>query len=594
MPRKRKKPTEYQTQLRQTRRCASRHVVKYEADLSETDKRHVFADADQERRFGNGLPAVMHKRLEQLFRTRHYRGLLGCYGRLSDKAKPLRALENPSPAQAKRLAELEKRLGSVKAELTDMQKQYKVTWDDCHAEELRLNKFYDVCSVMAHTKAQSVWQGVEKVLFSNGRKLSFAKKGKLPAMQAKQINRCIVLSVEDGKLVFRYRGIRIPLKDYSGDRFLSEEAEAMLQYLTQPEVMDRKAVDAHNAQKPIPDLYRPCYAAFICKTIRGKLRVYVHVAVEGHPKPKKDRFGQPRHMYGKGRVGCDIGTQTIAYTSDSEVGLENLAERGSSIRKNERKERLLYRALDRSRRDSNPDNYDKETGMIVPGPKTWKKSNRYRRRVREHQEASRIAAENRKYAIRERVNHMRVLGDVFITEPANAAKLQKKAKPDPVPAKTNAASVTKTDAAPAGKADAATQANPSGKKKRRKRFGKSIKNRCPGFFQAQVKQRFEQTGGTYVVVPSRYRASQYDHTADAYIPKKLSDRMYHLKDKTLVQRDWYSSFLLYCAQGDYAKIDRKRCLKSFSGQYAKEQAMVDAIARSGKRIINSGIKPLAV
>jgi len=28
-------------------------------------------------------------------------------------------------------------------------------------------------------------------------------------------------------------------------------------------------------------------------------------------------------------------------------------------------------------------------------------------------------------------------------------------------------------------------------------------------------------------VPSDYRASQYDHTADDYIKKKLSDRMYH-------------------------------------------------------------------
>ena len=47
-------------------------------------------------------------------------------------------------------------------------------------------------------------------------------------------------------------------------------------------------------------------------------------------------------------------------------------------------------------------------------------------------------------------------------------------------------------------------------------------------------------------VPSDYRASQYDHTADDYIKKKLTDRMYHLVDGTLVQRDWYSSFLLYC------------------------------------------------
>ena len=33
-------------------------------------------------------------------------------------------------------------------------------------------------------------------------------------------------------------------------------------------------------------------------------------------------------------------------------------------------------------------------------------------------------------------------------------------------------------------------------------------------------------------------------TADDYIKKKLSDRLYKLHDGTEVQRDWYSSYLL--------------------------------------------------
>ena len=27
--------------------------------------------------------------------------------------------------------------------------------------------------------------------------------------------------------------------------------------------------------------------------------------------------GNPRHKYGKGMIGADIGTQTVAYTSDT-------------------------------------------------------------------------------------------------------------------------------------------------------------------------------------------------------------------------------------------------------------------------------------
>ncbi len=59
--------------------------------------------------------------------------------------------------------------------------------------------------------------------------------------------------------------------------------------------------------------------------------------------------------------------------------------------------------------------------------------------------------------------------------------------------------------------------------KRKKRFGRSIKNRCPGYLQAKAKQLFESTGGMYVEVPILYRASQYDHTSDTYIPKKFTD-----------------------------------------------------------------------
>ena len=66
-----------------------------------------------------------------------------------------------------------------------------------------------------------------------------------------------------------------------------------------------------------------------------------------------------------------------------------------------------------------------------------------------------------------------------MTEPKNAKKLQKKAKTG----------------------------------KRKKRFGRSIKNRCPGYFQSQAKRKFR----IYVEVPNDYKASQYDHTSDTYI-----------------------------------------------------------------------------
>ena len=50
----------------------------------------------------------------------------------------------------------------------------------------------------------------------------------------------------------------------------------------------------------------------------------MHVIIEGAAKSKYDTNGNSKHRLGRGSIGCDIGTQTIAYTSDTEVGIKNL------------------------------------------------------------------------------------------------------------------------------------------------------------------------------------------------------------------------------------------------------------------------------
>ena len=96
--------------------------------------------------------------------------------------------------------------------------------------------------------------------------------------------------------------------------------------------------------------------------------------------------------------------------------------------------------------------------------------------------------------------------------------------------------------------------------------------------------------GTYIEVPNDYRASQYDHTADDYIKKKLSDRMYHLADGTLVQQEWYSSFLLYCYDYVTKNIDSDRCISEFEKCYSKEEALIKRIKTNRIKVLNSGIK----
>jgi hypothetical protein len=66
--------------------------------------------------------------------------------------------------------------------------------------------------------------------------------------------------------------------------------------------------------------------------------------------------------------------------------------------------------------------------------------------------------------------------------------------------------------------------------------------------------------------------------------------MFKLKDGTLVQRDWYSSFLLYCYDNRTRDIDKNKCLAEFQKQYDKEKALIAGIKADKIRILNSGIK----
>lgn len=530
---------EYNKLLKQFHKFSDRHILVVETDMSSSDIQKVVFLSDRIRKAGNELVGLMRKNYDQLMRTKKYRKLRKLYGSTEDKKKR-KILAN---------------------QLNEMQKQFHVTWDFCRTSMIPIGKKYGIDAVFALTKAEDIWRGMEKCLYGKGETLHFSKYGELPCIRAKQINRGIPMYVKDNKLQFKLGksvfGIQIK------DRFQTDEVNAVLSYLAEPEITDRKAIQTFQEEAYCIDTYRPCYATLVPKLIRGRYRVYLHLTMEGKAKPKYDKYGNRKHKLGKGMIGADIGTQTVAYTSETEVGLKNLAERGNSIQKSERLEKLYYRAMDRSRRATNPDNYN-DDGTIKKNRKIWKYSNHYKKLKAKHFELCRINAVNRQLAINEDANHLRSLGDIFVTEPKNASKLMKRAKE--------------------------TTVNTKGRFHKKKRFGKSIKNRCPSGFQTAVEKKFKVSGGTYIEVPINYRASQYDHTEDEYIKKKLSDRIYHLTDGTLVQRDWYSSFLLYCYDCKTQNIDKMKCVAEFENCYNKEKALIEWIKANKLKILNSGIK----
>ena len=432
---------------------------------------------------------------------------------------------------------------------------------------LEIKNKYKLVSIFALTKAEDVWRGVEKCLYGNGQNLHFKKRGEWSSIRAKQANRGIVVKLKDvggqPTLVFNMGQIKFSIKIKKNDLFTEAELEAIYNYFLHAEEIDKQAFELYKKEEKTSDTFRPCFVSLSFKEIRGKVHVWVHITLEGRAKPKLRKDGQPKHTCGQGTIGCDIGTQSIAYTSAGEVGLKNLAERGTSIKKREAWEAELLRRMDESRRAKNPENYNTD-GTIRKGKKLWKKSKHYKELQKKYKNVSRIAAENRHLAINEEVNRLRSLGDVFITEPQNAKALQKRAQKTTINPKT-------------------------GRYNRKKRFGKSIKNRCPGYFQAKVKAKFQSTGGLYIEVAKNFRASQYDHTCNEYIKKELSDRMFNLSDGIRVQRDWYSSFLLYCAVMTGDHINKRKCKKEFQQFYNKYLALENYIKSNHINVMNSGI-----
>ena len=271
------------------------------------------------------------------------------------------------------------------------------------------------------------------------------------------------------------------------------------------------------------------YWQLIRKEINGRHNYYLQAVMDG-VAPGVGLEG------GRGSVGIDIGTSTIAVSSEVQTELEELFpdkkrfERASEIAR-------LNRSLDRKRRATNPDNYN-EDGTIKKGKKIWNHSSRYKKDLTKLSELKRKEALSRKLAHRTLAKKIVSYGDRFVVEEMNFAGLAKRAKETKVNEKT-------------------------GKFQSKKRFGSTIGYRAPGLLVAFIKERAEREGKVFIEADTRsVKASQLDHTTGEYIKVSLSARTKTV-DNFKVQRDLYSAFLLQHVKDDKKTVDLELCSKNF-------------------------------
>ncbi|MCG5102070.1 hypothetical protein [Oceanobacillus alkalisoli] len=121
---------------------------------------------------------------------------------------------------------------------------------------------------------------------------------------------------------------------------------------------------------------RTKYVRVITREIRGEVRYFAQLVQEGFPPDKSWKKNRIVSGDETKRVGLDVGTSTLAISSEKNVELHELAPECVADNKKLRK---IERAMDRSKRATNPNNYNKD-GTLKRGVKlAWHFSKRYLR-----------------------------------------------------------------------------------------------------------------------------------------------------------------------------------------------------------------------
>jgi hypothetical protein len=556
---KREQKTDTEKCLKKIRDSLPRHVCEVELSVLPWQEWELTRMGEQLRLIRNTVLGQALKRYRQMTRTKEHERLFKQFRNLCEQIEKTK--------DPKKLQELTHSKKEISKQLEQLRNKHEVTFEYIrkYGEYLRKNKFSLPDAVTVLSICEMVWHSIEGLLYRGSKKVHFYKASEMTTFQGKQAERCIILKPKPEGFVVKFNNMEMPVILKEKDLYTKETFAYISGYMNNSDKIDAKNILRYQSGLPLIPTYRICNNRIIHRDIRGKTRYYLQIVLEGDPVIKRKKDGSFRHTYGIGRVAGDIGVQSLAVVTKDLVILKNFAERSENTFAYEHKIYLLQRYLDRSRRAANPQNYDKK-GQIKKGKKTWILTNRYKRAVVRLRELHRKASASRKHAHNEDINFLRSLGDELIIEDMNIKGLQKKAKSVTINEKT-------------------------GRCNRRKRFGKSIGRRSPGYFIKQGGYKFVSTGGAFGEVNTwTFKASQYDHVLGDTNKKLLSQRWHILPDGTKIQRDLYSAFLLYCSNDDLTGPNKKLCDEFFEQFLKLHNQCIEEIIRNRKVVMNSGIK----
>ena len=437
----------------------------------------------------------------------------------------------------------------------DLRTQFGVSEYSIHAFMSPIRKHFGnrVNSAVAQKTATRAWNAFEKKMYGKAKTVHFVRKGEMNSFEGKS-----------NATGWRYKNRQIEVNGQSFGLIIQPKDIYLLEALHL--IDNEQTFDYKNSSGESKIVsYRVKYVQIVRKYIRNQNTYYAHLVCAGYPPTKKDKNGKMRHAIGKGSVGLDIGTSSLAVASETAVFLKNLGEDIKRIDEAERNIKLLARAMDRSKRAMNPNNYN-ENGTVRNGKKTWTFSNRYKKLRDKHRSLHRRLAVLRKLSHQRMANGLLALGDEFYIEEMNFRSLQKRAKKTEISEKTR-------------------------KHKKKKRFGKTIAHRAPALFVNTLAGKVKSCGGNFTKVDTwSFKASQYDHTTDECVKKELKERWHCFSDGTKVQRDLYSAFLLMNANPNGKNTNRALCENTYQMFKQQHDVEIERLEQLQVVTLNSGIR----
>ncbi|GIO17503.1 hypothetical protein J18TS1_06030 [Oceanobacillus oncorhynchi subsp. incaldanensis] len=391
-------------------------------------------------------------------------------------------------------------------------------------------------SLEAQKLATRAFQTVEKLHFGKAKKVHF-----------KHANDDISIENKSNQTGLRYREGEILWGDKPTKRIPKPK-----NWLCMPVSPKDDDEYAHLALKD-----RTKYVRILKREIRGKTRYFVQLIQEGYPPAKRNRKVANDETK---RIGLDIGTSTIAISSDNQVELRELAP---ACHHDEKELRRIQRKMDRSKRSTNPNNFH-ENGTIKKGRLTWNYSKRYERLREKLKEHYRKAAGRRKMSHEKLANDILSLGSDIRVETMRFQSLQKRAKNT-------------------------TRNNTNGKINQKKRFGKSIAKRAPAMLLTIIERKLNyrkiemKKVDTYAI-----KASQFNHVTGKYEKKQLSERWNDFGEFR-IQRDLYSAFLIANTNETLDAVDIDLCHARWNRFIELHHSEIERLKQKGSKTILSFI-----